>query len=123
MKSVRKMLLAGLATVVAAAAAYAADANVTGTWTMSVDTGRGARDSTMVLTQAGDKITGTYKGQRGEMPVTGTVKGNAVTLTYKLALQGNEMEVKYNGTVEGAAMNGTVSMGQMGEGKFTGKKQ
>jgi hypothetical protein len=33
------------------------------------------------------------------------------------------MEVKYNGTVEGAAMNGTVSMGQMGEGKFTGKKQ
>jgi hypothetical protein len=55
--------------------------------------------------------------------VTGTVKGNAVTIKFHVEAQGMEMEVSYVGTVDGAAMSGTVTLGDFGEGKFTGKKK
>jgi hypothetical protein len=122
MKIVYKLLLACVATL-AAIGVHAADANVTGSWAMTVETERGARESAMTLTQTGDKVTGTIKGQRGENPVSGTIKGNALDLSYKIAAQGNEMEIKYTGTVEGNTINGTVSMGPLGNGKFTAKKQ
>jgi hypothetical protein len=101
--------------------AYAAD--VAGTWTLSVESPRGTRDSTLVLMQKGEEITGTMKSQRGDMPVSGTLKGNELAFGYKMSMQGNEMDIKYTGTVDGNAMSGTVSFGGMGEGKFTGKKQ
>src|SRR5262245_51034134 len=122
MKTVHKLLLAAVASIVTAVAAYAADANVTGTWNLSVTTERGTRESSMTLTQKGSDVTGTYKGQRGELPVTGTVKGNDLNLSYKIDMQGNQLEVKYIGKVEGDSINGTVNLGQMGQGKFTGKK-
>jgi hypothetical protein len=121
MKSIRARLLVGVCALAATMLAYAA--NVAGTWTLSVESPRGTRDSTLVLQQNGEALTGTLKSQRGDMPVTGTLKGNALALSYKMSMQGNEMEITYTGTVDGDSMSGTVSFGGMGEGKFTGKKQ
>jgi hypothetical protein len=122
MKTIQKLLLAGVASIVTAIGAYAADANVTGTWNLSVTTERGTRDSSMTLTQKGSDVTGTYKSQRGEVPISGTVKGNDLNLSYKIDMQGNPLEIKYAGKVEGDTITGTVELGQMGSGKFTGKK-
>lgn len=122
MKIAYQLLLASIAAL-AAVAVHAADANVTGNWAMTVETERGARESAMTLTQTGNQVTGTIKGQRGENPVNGTVKGNALDLSYKVSAQGNEMEIKYTGTVDGNTINGTVAMGPLGNGKFTAKKQ
>lgn len=121
MKTIRAKLIVGACAMAAAMWAYAAD--VAGTWTLSVESPRGTRESTLVLTQNGEELTGTLKSQRGDAPISGTLKGNAIALSYKMSMQGNEMEIKYAGTVEGDAMNGTVDFGGMGEGKFTGKKQ
>ena len=121
MKIVHKRMLGVVTGLLAAAAALAAD--VSGTWTLSVESPRGTRESTLVLTQAGEELSGTMKTQRGDTPVKGTLKGNALVLSYELDMQGNKMAVKYDGTVDGNAMSGTVSFGDMGGGKFTGKKQ
>lgn len=121
MNAVRARLFVGACAMAVAMFAYAGD--VTGTWTLSVESPRGTRESTLVLSQKGEELSGTLKSQRGDMPVTGTLKGNALALSYKMSMQGNEMEIKYNGTVEGDSMSGTVDYGGMGEGKFTGKKQ
>lgn len=121
MKSIRARVWVGICALSAALAAYAGD--VGGTWTLSVESPRGTRESTVVLTQNGEQVSGTMKTQRGDMPVTGTIKGDALAFSYKLSLQGNEMEVTYTATVKGDSMDGTVSFGGMGEGKFTGKKQ
>jgi hypothetical protein len=67
-------------------------------------------------------VTGTYKGQLGEAPVTGTVAGNQVTLNYKVTTQGFDLDVTYSGTVDGNTMAGKVKLGDLGEGTFTGKK-
>jgi D-glucosaminate-6-phosphate ammonia-lyase len=121
MNTIRARLFVGACALAAAMVAYAA--GVAGTWTLSVESPRGTRESGLVLAQKGEEITGTIKTQRGDMPVTGTLKGNAITFGYKMSMQGNEMDIQYSGTVEGDSMSGTVSFGGMGEGKFTGKKQ
>jgi hypothetical protein len=124
MNSLRRMLLAASAAAVfLTTSAIAADANVTGEWDMIVESPAGTGTPHFSLKQEGASVSGTYKGALGEAPVTGTVKGNAVTIKFHVEAQGMEMEVSYVGTVDGAAMSGTVTLGDFGEGKFTGKKK
>lgn len=123
MNTLRRLMLASVVAMGALSIpALAADANVSGTWTMNVESPMGAGTPTFVLTQKGADVAGTYKGQLGEAPVTGTVKGNAIELKYSISAQGMELAITYAGTVEGDAMKGKVSYGDMGEGTFTGKK-
>jgi hypothetical protein len=123
MNSLRRMLVVSVAALGAFSfPAFAADANVTGTWNMSVELPMGSGNPVFKLTQNGTDVTGTYEGQLGEAPVTGTVKGNEVELKYTLSAQGMELTVTYAGTVDGDTIKGKVLMGEFGEGTFTGKK-
>jgi hypothetical protein len=45
-----------------------------------------------------------------------------VTIQFKANAQGADLSVTYTGTVEGDTMKGTVSLGDFGNGTFTGKK-
>ncbi|MFV8227053.1 hypothetical protein ACNKXV_13975, partial [Christiangramia aquimixticola] len=49
--------------------------DLTGTWTVDVQTDMGSGNPTFVLKQEGEKITGTYSGSLGDSQVTGTLKG------------------------------------------------
>jgi len=123
MNTLRRLFVVSLAAMGAfSAVAFAADADVTGTWNMNVETQAGPGTPVFTLKQTGKNVTGNYKGQLGEAPVTGTVNGNEVTLKYSISAQGQELTVTYTGTVEGATMKGKVSLGELGEGTFTGKK-
>ena len=70
-----------------------------------------------------EALSGSYKGQLGEAQVTGTVKGDDVTIEYKVDGQAGSLAVKYTGKTDGKTMSGKVSLGQLGEGTFTGTKQ
>ena len=73
----------------------------------------------MVLKQNGEtEITGTYTGRFGEMPVKGKKEGSKFTISFEV--QG--MEITYQGTLDGDNMSGTMKMGDMGDGKFTGNR-
>ena len=124
MNTMRRMMMISLAAVAtfAGATTWAADANVTGNWTMTVETSQGSGTPTFTLKQEGKAVTGTYKGSLGEAPVTGTIEGANITLKYNIAAQGVELVVTYTGTVEGATMKGKVVLGEFGEGTFSGKK-
>ncbi len=123
MNSLRRMLLAASAAAVCSPpSAIAADANVSGEWDLTVESQMGTSNPHFSLKQDGGKLTGTYKGMLGEAPVTGTVKGNEIAINFQVNAQGMDLEVIYSGTVDGATMQGTVKLGDMGEGKFTGKK-
>jgi hypothetical protein len=113
-------LLAGAAL---AFAHLASAADVTGTWIMAVETGAGSGSPTFILVQKGEALSGSYKGQLGEAQVTGTVKGDEVTIEYTVEGQGGTLAVKYSGKTDGKTMSGRVSLGQLGEGTFTGTKQ
>jgi hypothetical protein len=122
MKILRRLFITMLACTALAAAALAADANVTGEWDFTVETQAGSGSPHFSLKQDGTTVTGTYKGQLGEAPVTGTVKGDELTLSFNINAQGADLAITYSGTVEGDTIKGKVVLGEMGEGTFTAKK-
>ena len=122
MKILRRLFITMLASTAVVAAVLAADANVAGEWDFQVETQAGTGTPHFSLKQDGSNVTGNYKGQLGEAPVTGTVKGNELTITFKVSPQGSELAVTYVGTVEGDTIKGKVTLGELGEGSFSGKK-
>ena len=122
MKILRRLFITMLASAALAGAALAADANVAGEWDFTVETQAGTGTPHFSLKQDGATLSGTYKGQLGEAPVTGTVKGNDVTISFKVNAQGTDLAITYSGTVEGDTIKGKVSLGELGEGSFSGKK-
>jgi hypothetical protein len=98
--------------------------DVTGTWLLQVETAQGGGSPTFTFKQTGDKIEGTYEGTFGKSDkVKGTVTGNKVQWSFTADAQGTQLNIVYNGTVEKDTMKGTVALGDLGEGTFTGKKK
>jgi len=100
---------------------YAAD--ISGTWKLTVTTTAGTGTPTLVLTQQGEMLTGTYTGRFGESPITGTFKDGAIDFAFEASGPMGSAQVTYSGTVEGDTMSGNMQMGAMAGGAFTGKKQ
>ena len=99
-------------------------ADVAGTWAITVETAGGTGNPTVTLKQDGDTLTGTYASQVfGEQKVTGSIKGNAITFTFTATIEGMSITVTYSGAVDKTTMKGKVSLGDLGEGTFTAKKQ
>ena len=99
-------------------------ADVAGKWAITVETGGGTGNPTATFNQSGETLTGTYSSQVfGEQKITGTIKGNAITFTFTGTVEGNSITVTYTGTVEATSMKGKVTLGDLGEGTFTAKKQ
>lgn len=108
----------------AAAAPQAGGMNVTGEWNFSVETSAGSGNPSFTFKQEGENLTGTYKGQLGEGPLTGTVKGSEIKFTIKLNTQGQDLSIVYTGTIENKdSMKGKVMLGELGEGTWTGKRK
>ena len=124
-----KQLAAAALAVLAAgsivvAAQDASKVDITGKWTLQVETTAGGGTPTFTFKQDGEKLTGHYSGQLGEADFTGSVKGRDFTLSFGLEVQGLKIDVTYAGTIEGKdAMKGTVKLGALGDGTFTGKRQ
>jgi hypothetical protein len=98
--------------------------DVAGAWALTVETAQGTGSPSVTLKQDGEKLTGTYSSQVfGEQPVTGTIKGNAITFAFTGTVEGQSFTVTYSGTVEKDTMKGKVTLGDLGEGTFTGKKK
>ncbi|MFY9610757.1 MAG: hypothetical protein WAU45_19365 [Blastocatellia bacterium] len=98
--------------------------NISGAWDFAVETAGGSGAPSFTFKQEGENLTGTYKGQFGEAPLTGTVKGDDVKFTINISAQGQSMTVGYTGKITGKdSMKGTVSLGELGEGTWTAKKK
>jgi hypothetical protein len=107
-----------------AAAQGSGAANISGAWDFAVETSGGSGSPSFTFKQEGEKLTGTYKGQFGEAPLTGTVNGDDVKFTINISAQGQSMTVTYTGKITGKdSMKGTVSLGELGEGTWTAKRK
>ena len=98
--------------------------NITGVWDFAVETSQGSGSPTLTLKQEGEKLTGTYKGQFGEAPLTGTVKGADIKFVIKVSAQGQDLTITYTGKIETKdSMKGTAALGDLGEATWTGKRK
>ena len=94
-------------------AALALAADVTGKWNFTVVLEAGSGNPTFELKQDGEKLTGQYKGQFGEAPLTDKIE---------FTFSGQAGTVKYAGTIDGKKMKGTCEYGEAGKGTFTAEK-
>jgi hypothetical protein len=95
---------------------------MTGTWAIEAHHAAGTSTPTATITQTGEKLTGKYIGSYGEAVLTGSIKGQQFTFTVEIGTE-QKVEVVYTGTLEGDTIKGTLTMGEMGEGTFTGKRK
>jgi hypothetical protein len=116
------ILIASL--VLVSSAAAQSDVNVTGEWAFTVETPQGSGTPTFTFKQDGEKLTGNYKGQFGEAPLTGTVKSGEIKFTIKISAQGQELTITYTGKIESKdSMKGTAVLGEIGEATWTAKRK
>lgn len=98
--------------------------DVSGSWALTVETAGGTGSPSVDLKQDAETLTGNYSSQVfGEQKVTGTIKGNAITFGFTTTFEGSSMTVTYSGTADASTMKGKVTVGDLGEGTFTGKKR
>lgn len=83
-------------------------ADLTGSWQVSFTAPNGnQRQATLELKQDGNKLSGTFEGARGSVPVKGSVKGNDVSFDVKMPRR----KIAFTGTVDGDKMSGTTEQG------------
>jgi hypothetical protein len=122
MTRARSCLLPLLVLLVAIAGARAsAQTDISGDWQITVNSPMGPRTTPLSLKQEGEKVTGSFKSQAGELPVSGTLVGDDLKLAFTLNVQGNPIDITLTGKVTGASIAGMADFGGLGEGEFTAK--
>ena len=112
----RRLLILVVLTLCALARAAA---DISGTWSASVQLDAGSGTATFVLKQSGDTLSGSYSGALGEAKVTGSVKGDEVEWSFETEDAG---KVVYKGKLDGGKIKGTAEYGQLGKGSFSAEK-
>jgi hypothetical protein len=85
--------------------------NIGGNWKMSIIGENRSADCTLI--QKGNALTGTFRGQMGDLPVTGTVGNDKKVAFSAKFIMGT---LKFSGRVEGQNMKGVVDF-PMGRGQ------
>ncbi|GEM_PF-262033 len=105
-----------------AAPASAQSAGVTGDWELTINSPQGSSTAKASLKQDGEKLTGAFKSQRGELPIQGTIKGKEIKLTYTVKFQDQDLPITMTGQVDGDAMKGEADFGGFAQGDWSGKR-
>jgi len=119
------VIAVALAFAGAATVAAQAKIDLTGKWVFTVQTDAGTGTPTVTFKQDGEKVSGHYSSQTlGEADLTGTLKGQSLNFTFQADLGGQAVPVTYAATVENKdSMKGTIDIGGLAGGTFTGKRQ
>ena len=118
------MSRAGLAVLFAAllVAPAAGQVNLTGDWDMTIESPQGTNTVKVSLTQDGEKLSGLFKSEMGELPFTGTIVGVDVKFAFAIPIQGQSLDIAVTGKVDGQTLAGKMQFGGFGEGDWTAKR-
>jgi len=99
-----------------------AQKTVAGEWDATFDTPGGPQALKLILKVDGEKLTGTAKRSRGDVPITGTIKGENISFSYTIEYNGNAVTVTFSGKVKGDSMGGTVSFNETAGDEWSAKR-
>jgi hypothetical protein len=100
-----------------------AQVDVTGDWTVTVESPQGTTSIDATMKQAGEDLTGTITSPMGAVDFKGKVIKDALNVSYTLDLQGNSIDIQMTGTVAGDSITGNLNFGGMGDVPWTAKKK
>jgi hypothetical protein len=101
-----------------------AQTNVTGDWDVTVTSPQGSNTTLVTFKQDGEKVSGIFKSQRGELPFDGgTLTGKDLKFTFTVETQGMQLPITLSGTVEDdGTMKGKADFGGFAEGDWSAKR-
>jgi hypothetical protein len=109
-----------LALLVACGASRAvAQPTVAGDWDMTIVSPQGPNTTKVSFKQDGDKVTGMFKSQAGQLPLEGTMTGSDVKLAFTINFQGQPLPITLTGKLDGETMAGKADFGGFAEGDFS----
>jgi len=102
--------------------ALAVQSDVTGDWEITITSPLGTRTTAISLRQDGEKLTGMFKSQAGELPVDGSIVGSDLKLAFTIDFQGHPVPVTMTGSVDGASIRGKTDFGGLADGDFSARR-
>jgi hypothetical protein len=107
----------------AGAPGFAQDADILGSWDVSVSTPQGQNTSApLVLKKDGDKIVGTFSSPQGDQPVEAEVTDQTVTIWFSVRTESGPLSITMKGAAGAGEMKGTVDFGDRGQGHWSAKR-
>jgi hypothetical protein len=112
-----------LALVTSAPLAALAQVDVTGDWTITVESPQGAMSIDAAMKQAGEDLTGTITSPMGSVDFKGKMIKDALNVVYTFDMQGNAIQITMTGTVAGDSIAGNLSLGGLGDVPWSAKRK
>jgi hypothetical protein len=103
-----------------------APAAVAGRWAAALDIeSMGIANVTLVFTQEGAKLGGTYTGRYGTFPLEGSIEGRKLSFTVYLKTDAGDSAMYFTGEVaeDGRTMKGGLTIEGMGDATWSAKRQ
>jgi D-glucosaminate-6-phosphate ammonia-lyase len=104
-----------------AAAPEGEPAQVAGLWLVHTDYVLGSSNHSMALNQEGEILSGIYRGQFDEVPLSGVVHGDQIEFRVVLGYGINRVRYVFTGKVDGD-MAGEVSLGEFGTARWRAER-
>ena len=118
------VVMAAVAFLVSAPADGVAQTDLSGMWTLTVQSPDGDNPLPITIVQDGEKLTATGEiPDLGPIEMTGTIDGTEVLFEWDLYYEGMEISIVLMGTIaDDGTMSGTADFGGFGEGAWTAKR-
>ena len=104
------------------ATAPAPATNLSGRWDVSLEFFSSKSQHTLYLTQDGNRIQGSHKGEFSTRDIFGTIEGDQIKLRSQHSEPGDSVGFIFDGTLAGDTFSGPIFMGEYLNAKFTAKR-
>jgi hypothetical protein len=108
--------------LLALALAVSAATGPAGTWRVQFVVPSGSRAVNMNIVQNGTRLTGVVTDEYGEYEINGRVDGDQVTVVWAVPEDGKLIDITMKGKLTGDVINGTATIGDMGEGPLQARR-
>ena len=118
------VVMAAVAFLVSAPADVVAQTDLSGMWTLTIQSPDGDQPLPITIVQDGNDLTATGEvPDLGPIEMKGMLDGSAVRFEWNLNIEGMELAITFMGTVaDDGTMAGTADFGGFGAGDWTAKR-
>jgi hypothetical protein len=96
--------------------------NAAGDWEVALNTPGGVRNLKVTFKLDGEKLTGSIKGERGDLPIEGSAKGKEVKFSYTIKYMDTDLLITMTGDLEGDTIKGAVDFGGFAQDEWSAKR-
>jgi hypothetical protein len=118
------VIMAAVAVLVSAPTDGAAQTDLSGMWTLTLQSDQGDQPLPITIVQDGEGLTASGEvPEFGPIEMKGTLDGSDVLFEWDLYIEGMELSIVFTGTIaEDGTISGTADFGGFGEGGWSAKR-